>query len=63
MAQTAAQAVFTSYAKLNAQDRKDFHNMQFAWDLKAEAQTNAGKKAAATKKDGKAKPAAGGSEA
>jgi len=62
MAQTNVESVFTAYAKLTPNERAQFDAMKTGYEIRTRDLSNAGKKAAATKKDGKAK-AAGGAEA
>jgi hypothetical protein len=60
VAQTTVEAAFTAYAKLTADEKREFRAMMTGYELRAQSQQNAGKKAAATKS---AKPKAAGAEA
>jgi hypothetical protein len=60
-----AQAVFAAYMKLSSQGKRQFDALisAFRHGLQTRTQSEAGRKAAATKKDSKAKAASPGTEA
>jgi hypothetical protein len=56
------EAAFTAYTKLTAEEKREFRAMMTGYELRTQSQSNAGKKAAATKNAGKSKTAPAGSE-
>jgi hypothetical protein len=57
MAQTAAESAFAVYAKLSADEKREFRAMLTGYEFSKQVQVNAGRKSAETKRERKPKPA------
>jgi hypothetical protein len=55
---TSVEAAFAAYAKLSSEEKKEFRAMVTGYEIRAQGQANAGRKAAITKKAKAATPGA-----